>query len=156
MNQTNKDVLDSRLLMALQRDASRSVAELADEVGSSATSCWRRIRALEGVGILGSTVRIVDPKKAGRGLDVFCHVRMREHGPEARRGFERAIETVPAIVEVYAMSGDWDYLLHCLVGSIEEYQDILTHRILSCTSVANSSTIFALSRIKHTTVVPVD
>ena len=147
--------LDVKILHELQLDASRSTAELAECVGSSPASCWRRIRALEAQGVLGPTVRLVPPKRVGRSLDVFCHVRMKAHDALSRQEFERTITLIPSVVEIYAMSGEWDYLLHCLVTDIEEYQTLLMDRILSQSAVANSATIFSLNRIKYSTVVPV-
>ena len=38
---------DRRLLNELQRDATRNQGELAERVGMSRTSCWRRIRDFE-------------------------------------------------------------------------------------------------------------
>ena len=43
MNLTRQD---RRLLNELQRDATRNQSELAEIVGMSRTSCWRRIRAV--------------------------------------------------------------------------------------------------------------
>ena len=43
------DQIDTRILRALQRDSHRPVAELAADLGLSASACHRRIKALEGV-----------------------------------------------------------------------------------------------------------
>ncbi|MBU2676118.1 MAG: winged helix-turn-helix transcriptional regulator, partial [Gammaproteobacteria bacterium] len=43
---------DRRLLNELQHDASRKQSELAETVGMSRTSCWRRIREFEEVGLI--------------------------------------------------------------------------------------------------------
>lgn len=131
------------------------MADLADEIGSSPTTCWRRVRAMEEEGILGATVRQVDHRKVNCGLDVFCQVRMRAHDRASRETFQHMLEAVPHIIAAYATSGDCDYLLHCLVGSIDEYQKILTDSILACSAVASSATLFALSRVKHTNIVPI-
>jgi hypothetical protein len=56
----NIDDIDRRILRALQADALLSHADLADRVGSSTASCWRRVRALEAAGILGPAVRLLD------------------------------------------------------------------------------------------------
>ncbi|MGE0179224.1 MAG: Lrp/AsnC family transcriptional regulator, partial [Sphingomonas sp.] len=68
------DATDRRILRTLQRDASLSQAALADTVGASAASVWRRVRNLEREGVLGRTVRLVDPAKVGRSVNVLCQV----------------------------------------------------------------------------------
>lgn len=59
------DHLDRRILAELQRDGSQSNAELAERVGSTGPSCWRRIRLLEEAGVLTKNVWLVDPVRVG-------------------------------------------------------------------------------------------
>jgi Lrp/AsnC family transcriptional regulator len=65
------------------------------------------------------------------------------------------MEAEPVIVEVYSTSGDWDYLLHLLVRDIADLEQFLMSRILGIDSVAGTSTVFVLRRIKRETAVPV-
>lgn len=149
------DPVESRLLSILQRDASASIAELARATNSSPATCWRRLRSLEERGVIGPPVRLVDPASAGRGMDAFCQVRMKSQDASARAALQQAMDMEPAIIEVYSISGEWDYLLHLVVRDIADFETILMHRILELDCVANTSTIFVLRRIKHTTQIPV-
>lgn len=147
--------LDARILELLQRDASVSMADLARQANTSPATCWRRIKSLEDAGVLGPQVRLVDPAAVGRNMDVFCQVRMTAQNANARADFKRAMELEPTIVEVYSISGEWDYLLHLLVRDMADFEQILMRRVLEHDSVAGTNTIFALSRVKHVTEVPV-
>ncbi|PYG29567.1 Lrp/AsnC family transcriptional regulator [Pelagimonas varians] len=156
MNETPQlSTLDTRILELLQRDASVSMADLARQANTSPATCWRRIKALEDSGVLGPQVRLVDPAAIGRKMDVFCQVRMNSQNAAARTEFKRAMELEPTIVEVYSISGEWDYLLHLLVRDMADFEQILMRRVLEHDSVAGTNTIFALSRVKHVTEVPV-
>ncbi|WGW04308.1 Lrp/AsnC family transcriptional regulator [Tropicibacter oceani] len=145
---------EAKLLSILQRDASASVADLAEATHASAATVWRRIRALEERGVIGPPVRLVDPAQVGRGMDVYCQVRMKSQDAEARAAFQRAIDAEPAIMEVYSVTGEWDYMLHMVVRDIADFESILMRRLLELDCVAGTSTIFALRRIKHTREVP--
>jgi len=147
--------LDKRIVSQLQQDASLSAVELAKRVSTSSATCWRRVRALEELGVLGRQVRIVDPKSVDRSIDAFCHVKLKGQSNETRSAFQRAVEQEPAIVEVYSLSGEWDYLMHILVRDISDLEQTLMRRVLELDCVAATSTNFALRRIKHTTAVPV-
>ena len=109
------DEIDRRIVRELQRDASLSHAALAERVGASAASVWRRVRSLEKEGVLKDTVRLVDAGLLGRSVNVLCQVRMTRQTIEARAEFEAFIQARPEIVECYAMSGEWDYLLRIAV-----------------------------------------
>lgn len=147
--------LDARILTLLQRDASRSVAEIADLAGTSSATCWRRIRHLEDQGVLGRQVRLVDPASLGRTLDAFCQVRLKAQDADTRRAFTQLVDREPTIVAAYSISGEWDYMLHLLVRDIADLEDILMRRVLEHEGVAATATTFALRRIKHVTEVPV-
>jgi Lrp/AsnC family transcriptional regulator len=148
------DDLDRRILAILQRDASRSVADLAKATNSSSATCWRRLRVLEDNGVIGPPVRLVNPDAVGRGMDAFCQIRLNTQNTAARDSFQRAMDGIPAVVEIYSISGDWDYLLHLLVRDMADLEGTLMKQILEHENVAGSSTIFALRRLKRTTEVP--
>lgn len=123
------DAIDRKLLQELQCDASLSNADLADRVGSSTASCWRRVRALESDGVLGRQVRLVNATRIGRGVNVLCHVRMKSHSAEATEAFESFVASRDEIMECYSMSGDWDYLLRILVADVDDYNRFLMRTV---------------------------
>lgn len=149
------DSIDRRIVALLQEDATLSHAELADRVGASAASCWRRVKALETAGVLTRTVRLVDPAAVGRGVNVLCNVRMRSHAMEARHDFERFVDDHAEIIECFSMSGEWDYLLRIVVADVGDYNHFLMQTLLGHPSVAGASSHFALSMTKYTTAMPV-
>ena len=149
------DAIDKRIICELQVDASLSSAELAARVGSSTASCWRRIKALEAAGVLTATVRLVDAKKVGRGVNVLCEVRMKSHARDSIVRFEEFVRSRPEIMECFSMSGEWDYLLRVVVADVADYEHFLMRTLLDHPSVGGASSHFALSLTKYTTVVPV-
>lgn len=156
MNATfQMDEVDRKILRALQEDAGLSHAALAERVGASPTSCWRRIKALEEAGVLRGAVRLVDPRSVGRGVNVMLQVRMKSHAPEMRQAFETFLRARPEIMECYSMSGEWDYLLRIVVADVADYERFLMRELLNHPNVAVSASHFALSQVKYTTAVPV-
>ena len=149
------DVVDRSLLRILQRDANLSHAALAEQVGASAASCWRRIRALEDAGVLLRAVRLVDPRMIRRGVNVLCQVRMKSHAPENRLAFEQYVAAQSEIMECYSMSGEWDYLLRIVAADVEDYERFLMRGLLSHPAVATAASHFALNQVKYSTALPV-
>lgn len=149
------DAVDRRIIAALQEDGTITHGELADRVGASTASCWRRIKALEAAGVLLKTVRLVDPEMVGRGVNVLCSIRMRSHAADATGAFESFVGTRPEIIECFSMSGEWDYLLRIVVADVADYNRFLMGVLLPHKSVAGASSHFALSMTKYTTAMPV-
>jgi DNA-binding Lrp family transcriptional regulator len=149
------DEIDRRIVRALQRDASLSHAALAEQVGASAASVWRRVRSLERAGVLGAAVRLASAEALGRAVNVLCQVRMARQSVEARADFEAFIQSREEIVECYSMSGEWDYLLRIAVRDVADYDRFIMRGVLAHASVANAASNFALRQVKYTTEIPV-
>lgn len=148
------DDIDRRLLAELQVNASISNAELAERVGSSTASVWRRIKALEASGLLKKAVRLLDPLVLGYGVNVLCNIRMRSHARDVRRGFETFVAERPEIIECFSMSGEWDYLLRVVAADVSDYERFLMNTLLDHPAVGSASSHFALSMTKYTTALP--
>lgn len=145
---------DRRLLNELQRDATRNQSELAELVGMSRTSCWRRIREFEEAGLIERQVAILDPKVAGFNIQVLLLVAMTEHTDENRQSFERHVSILPEVTECFSVSGDRDYVLHVVVQDMDSYNDFLNSQVLKHPAVRSASSTFVLRRVKYSTVLP--
>lgn len=124
------DRIDSLILEALQRDGGLSQRDLAQQVGISQNACWRRVNRLRETGVLrGTTVRL-DTVKLGLDLVVFMLVRTRFHDKTWSVRFLQRVESIPEIVEVHRIGGEWDYLLKAvtsgMAGYDRVYQDLIT------------------------------
>jgi DNA-binding Lrp family transcriptional regulator len=149
------DAIDRRILDQLQGDASLSNAELAERVGSSAASCWRRVRNLEAAGVLGPSVRLLNAEAIDCQVNVLCNVRMKSHAREMRAAFEDFVRERREIIECYSMSGDWDYLLRVVAADVKDYERFLMRHLLDHPAVGGASSHFALSLTKYTTALPI-
>lgn len=145
---------DKRLLDALQQDATRPQADLAEIAGMSRTSAWRRIRDFEKDGLLLGQVALLDPQKAGFHIQVLLAVAMTEHTDENRRSFEKHIAGLSAVTECFTVAGERDYVLHVVVPDMETYTDFLQSEILKHPAVRSASSTFVLQRVKYTTMLP--
>lgn len=150
------DALDRRILGQLQQDASMSNGELAERVGSTGPSCWRRIRQMEDAGILKQTVRLADARKLGQTVNVLCEVRMRDYSAECVEAFDELVQREDRIMECYSMSGEWDYLMRVVASDVTDYETFLIKILLKHPSVSSASSHFALSITKYKTALPVD
>jgi DNA-binding Lrp family transcriptional regulator len=148
------DRLDRRILDELQKDGGLSNAELAAKVGSTAPSCWRRIKQMEDAGVLLKTVRLADRKALGQTVNVVCNVRMSSHSTESIQAFEDLVHGEPCVLECYSMSGEWDYLLQIVTRDVESYEAFLMRRLLKHPSVASAASHFALRVVKYSTALP--
>ena len=121
----------------------------------SRTSCWRRIRDFEDMGLIERQVALLNPKLAGFNIQVLLLVAMTEHTDENRHSFERHVSTLPEVTECFSVSGDRDYVLHVVVRDMDSYNDFLNAQILRHEAVQSASSTFVLKRIKYSTELPI-
>lgn len=147
------DAFDRKILDCLQEDATRSVAEIANQVGLSSTPCWRRIQNLEKAGVITQRVALLNPEKLNVGVTVFVAVRTQHHDADWLHAFAKAVSGIEEVVEFYRMSGDVDYLLRIVVPDIAAY-DAVYKRLIAKIELSDVSSSFAMECIKQTTALP--
>ncbi len=78
--QIELDRADLRILEVLQQHGNLSAAEVAEKVGMTTSTCWRRITRLEEQGVIRSRVTLLDREKVGLNVTVFSRVKLARHG----------------------------------------------------------------------------
>jgi Lrp/AsnC family transcriptional regulator len=124
------DTIDHRILTILQQDATRSVDAISDAVSLSRNACWRRIKAMEGSGIIRARVALLDPIKIGCPLSALVLIRTDHHSDTWRRDFASAVAALPEITSAQRMTGDLDYVLMVRLADVVAY-DVFYKRLTS-------------------------
>ncbi len=146
------DKQDVELLGLLQQDASFSVGELAERVGMSKSACWRRIQKLEEQGVIGHRVTLLNQESVNLPLTVYVSIRTNEHSERWASEFQKVVNALPEVLEVYRMSGDLDYLIKAVVTDMPGY-DNLYKRLIKA-ELFDVSSSFVMEKMKHTTELP--
>jgi len=150
----NLHIHDVRILEILQFDATRSLDSIAEEIGVSLNTCWRRVRRLEEDGILVRRVALIDNTRIGLSQTVFVSVRTDDHSKAWSDKFTKAVDAIPEIVEFYRLAGDVDYVLKMIVSSVSDY-DRVYQDLIAQISLSNVSASFAMEKLKYTTELPI-
>ena len=146
------DAIDQRIIAALQDDARLSFEQLAERVGLSASAVLRRVRRLEGGGVITGYSARVAPERMGLGLSAFINVRLEKHTPSQRQSpmdsFRAAVQGWTEVVDCVALAGEMDYLLRVQVADMEHYARFIRDTLLRHPAVQDCKTSFVLERVK--------
>ncbi len=149
------DKKDKIILSLLQRDASLSVNELAEQVSLSPTACWKRVQRLMQEGVIQKQVYLLDSEKLGVGVTVFVSIKTKHHDIAWLERFAAGVRDLPEVVEFYRMSGDIDYLLKVVVPDIAGF-DAVYKKLIKIVELFDVSSSFAMEELKYTTALPLD
>ena len=146
--------LDRKILITLQNDGRMSNQDIADAIGSSASSVWRRIRAMEQAGVISGLHLSLSAEQPGLPETVLVHVSLNSHSKKNTNAFTRLIESTPEVMECYAVTGDHDYQLKILAPDMRAFYRLLEDTFMSKDYIAKTSSTVVMNIIKQTASVP--
>ncbi|HET9820476.1 MAG TPA: Lrp/AsnC family transcriptional regulator [Burkholderiaceae bacterium] len=153
------DVVDRRILRALQLDGRATYDVLAQAVGLSPSATLRRVKRLEEAGVVAGYVALLAPERVGLPLTAYLNVRLEKHTERHKRNpmdlFRAAVQAWPEVVECAALTGEMDYLLRVVVADMAHYSRFVMDTLLKHPSVQDCKTSFVLDRVKNTTSLPI-
>ena len=145
---------DIAVLRAIQADASLTARELAERLGMSPSTLWRRVNELEQIGAIEGRVALLNPDKVGLPVCVFVFINMVNHDKQTLADFVRFVNDTASIMECFAVTGAHDYTLIIRASSVGAFEQLLMEQILPHASVASASSQIALRQHKYSTALP--
>ena len=147
------DSIDAQLLNYLQKDAKQTNKELASKLNMSVTAVYERIKKLEKAGVIDNYVALLNKESIGRSFIAFCHIKLVKHSQKLVNQFEKEVATIDEILEVYHLSGDYDYLLKVHVKDMASFRKFMVNKLTNIDHIGSSNSMFVISEVKHTTAV---
>lgn len=123
------DEVDRKIIQKLRVDGRISNADLADQVGLSASACLRRVRQLESRGVIRGYTAILGADEE-EGIVAFVQITLERQTDEQMRKFEEAVRHYPEIRDCYLMAGAADYVVRAVAPTMAAYE-ILHKDVLS-------------------------
>ncbi|GAB4023210.1 Lrp/AsnC family transcriptional regulator [Spirosoma koreense] len=150
------DKLDRRLLTLLQNNARLTIQEIGAKINLSKTPVHERIKRLEREGVIDRYVTILDKKKLGNLLMVYCQVTLDRQTRDAFAAFDLAVRELPEVLECNRVSGTFDYLLKIVSRDMETYNRFHQDRLSVIPGTLHISSFFVMAEVKNSTVIPID
>lgn len=150
------DSVDLHILDLLQRDASLSIADIAEKVGLSSSPAWRRIERLKKAGVITKQVTLLDTEKLGLGFEVFASVKLQLPTRENLEKFETQVADWPEVVDCATVTGAVDYMLRVITRDMHAYDDFLRDKMLASGLVSDVQSRIVIRVPKRTTAAPLE
>lgn len=148
--------VDVRILSSLQDEGRLTNQALADEVGLSASPCWRRVRQLEETGVIQGYSARIDRRQVGLGVLAFIRVKIDSHSEEEAELFSRQVADLKEVVACYSIAGDADFLLQVVSPDLDSYADFAMSVVRRLPGIKEMQTTFVLKEIKAFEGLPLD
>jgi DNA-binding Lrp family transcriptional regulator len=134
------DPVDRELLTLLEADGRMPNNALAERVGIAPSTCLARVRRLREIGAIRGFHADVDPAWIGRPIEAMIAVRIRSESRDQIGRFASSLAGIPAVRDVYFISGSYDFLLHVAAADVEDLRAVITERLSGTRLVAVTET----------------
>lgn len=148
------DETDIAIIQLLQEDAKIGIKHISEQLNLTKTPVYERIKKLEQEGIIEKYVALINAKKVGGNIIVFCSVSLDVQKLPEIETFKSAVKKLPEVLECYLMGGSNDFLLKVMVEDLEAYHQFSSGKLAALENVNQIKSTFVLDEVKKSTVIP--
>lgn len=134
------DAVDREILRRLNDNARIPNAELARQVGLSASACLSRVRALTERGVISRFTLDVDPRVLGYNLQALVSVRIRPGARHLMEQMAKELREHAEVTQLFILGGTEDFLIHVRVRDAEHVRRFVLDHLSSNPAVALTET----------------
>lgn len=143
------DAIDWKILRELQADGRITNVELSRRVGISAPPCLRRVRRLEESGIIRGYRALLDAPRLGMEVVAFCLIGLHHQAEAELKVFAERTRNWPIVRDAWMVSGESDFLLHCVATDLSTFQAWVIEELTSAPNVETVRTALTIRKIKE-------
>ncbi|MGB5363850.1 MAG: Lrp/AsnC family transcriptional regulator [Aureibaculum sp.] len=149
------DAIDRSILRMLQQHSKMTIKEIAGKLNLTASPVFERIKRLEKEEYITSYRAVIDRKKIGLSLLVFCNISLIQHEATSIKKFEKDIQQFPEVIECYHIGGMSDYLIKVVANDMDTYQHFVAKKLASVENIRQVQSSFVMTEVKSTADLPI-
>ncbi|HHZ07596.1 MAG TPA: Lrp/AsnC family transcriptional regulator [Rhizobiales bacterium] len=149
------DAIDWKILRELQDDGRITNVELSRRVGISAPPCLRRVKRLEETGIIRRYRAQLNAPSLGFDVVAFCLVGLKHQSEAELKAFADSTRHWTIVRAAWMVSGDSDFLLHCVAGDLGTFQTFVIEELTSTPNVDTVRTALTIRQVKDEGLVAI-
>lgn len=149
------DAIDWKILRELQDDGRMTNVELSRRVGISAPPCLRRVKRLEEAGVIKGYRALLNAPMLGMDVVAFCQIGLHHQSEAELKAFAEKTRNWPIVRRAWMVSGDSDFLLHCVASDLTTFQSFVIEELTSAPNVDTVRTALTIRQVKDEGLVAI-
>ena len=155
LQKADLDAIDWKILRELQEDGRMTNVELSRRVGISAPPCLRRVRRLEEAGIIRGYRALLNAPTLGMDVVAFCLIGLKHQSEGELKAFADLTRGWPIVRGAWMVSGESDFLLHCVASDLATFQSFVIEALTSTPNVDTVRTALTIRKVKDEGLVEI-
>lgn len=142
------DSFDLAILRILQHDSTVPQRQIGEKVNLSAASVQRRIKRMDSNGIIAAQVACLEPAHVGLPITVIVEIELKVETGGKIDDIKRQFLNAPEIQQCYYVTGETDFVLIVIVGSMVEYEALTQRLFFNNEDIKKFKTFVTMDRTK--------
>ena len=147
--------IDWKILKELPADGRMTNVELSKRVGISAPPCLRRVKRLEETGIIRGYRALINAPALGQQVVAFCLIGLHHQSDAELKQFSEHTRGWPLVRQAWMVSGESDFLLHCVAPDLATFQAFVIEQLTSTPNVDTVRTALTIRQVKDEGLVDI-
>lgn len=152
---TDLDAIDWKILRELQDEGRITNVELSRRVGISAPPCLRRVKRLEDAAIIQGYRALLNAPALGYDVVAFCLIGLQHQSEAELKAFSDRTRNWPIVRKAWMVSGESDFLLHCVATDLGTFQSFVIEELTSAPNVDTVRTALTIRQVKDAGTVAI-
>jgi DNA-binding Lrp family transcriptional regulator len=125
-------------------------------VGISAPPCLRRVKRLEDAGIIKGYRALLNAPMLGMDVVAFCLIGLHHQSEAELKTFADLTRHWPLVRRAWMLSGDSDFILHCVAPDLSTFQTFVIETLTSTPNVDTVRTALTIRQVKDEGLLAID
>jgi Lrp/AsnC family transcriptional regulator, leucine-responsive regulatory protein len=149
------DDVDRRLLELLQRDCSKSLFDLGQEVRLSTSAVQRRLRRFESADLIERQAAVLNAAAVGEYVFAWVLITLERESTGQHAELRRRLNESPAVQQCYGLAGQHDYAVMLVARGMSELRTLIDDLFMDAPNIKRFVTMPVLDMVKAGLEIPV-
>jgi DNA-binding Lrp family transcriptional regulator len=149
------DDVDRRLLELLQRDSSKTLFELGQEVGLSTSAVQRRLSRFQRADLIERQAVVLNADALGEFVFALVLLTLEQESAEQHGALRKRLEESPAVQQCYGLAGQHDYAVMLVARGMTELGTLVDDLFIDAPNIKHFITLPVLLVVKSGLEIPV-
>lgn len=149
------DIIDRKILDAMQQDANRTAEDLGAACGLSPTAALKRLKKLRADGVIERETAILSPSALGLTIMAIVMVSLEREDRTVIERFAQDVRSTDQIVQGFYITGESDFILMIAARDMDDYDEFTRNFFYDRHKIKNFKTSVVINVLKSGAALPI-
>jgi Lrp/AsnC family transcriptional regulator, leucine-responsive regulatory protein len=147
-NNSPLDRFDRAILAILQSDNTTPQRTIGRDIGLSAPAVQRRIKKMQGNGVINANIAVVNPAHVGQQITIVVEIEVISETIHLLDAIKHQFQSASEVQQCYYVTGDADFVMIVVVPTMADYESFTRRYFFSNANIKKFKSFVVMDRVK--------